>query len=159
MACACCLGCNTTCRELCSLTVIPAFISALLSTCYLSLSVIPSLNHVAALTLSSTKWSTGRPHATLLWGRRIIEVIIDHTHQTIGHFGQSKTSKYTQCFYWWPVMATNINAFCETCTVCQMSKTDNRRPAGLLHTLPIPNRPWESIGMDLMGPLPMSKDY
>src|SRR3977135_4023995 len=111
-----------------------------------------------------TKNQTGQdvvclPCATLLRGRRLIEVIIDHAHQTIGHFGQFMSSKYIRRFYWWPAMAADIHAFCETCAVCQTSKADNRRPAGLLHTLPVPNQPWESIGMDFMGPLPMSKDY
>ena len=27
-------------------------------------------------------------------GRRLIEIIIDYTHQTIGHYGQWKTSNY-----------------------------------------------------------------
>ena len=27
----------------------------------------------------------------------------------------------------------------------------------MLHPLPIPSRPWESIGMDFLGPLPKSK--
>ena len=27
-------------------------------------------------------------------GRRLIEIIIDHAHQTIGHYGQWKTSNY-----------------------------------------------------------------
>ncbi|TDL14375.1 hypothetical protein BD410DRAFT_691463, partial [Rickenella mellea] len=44
--------------------------------------------------------------------------------------------------------------FCRSCGICQMSKTVNQKPAGLLHTLPIPNRPWGSLGMDFVGPFP-----
>jgi hypothetical protein len=39
------------------------------------------------------------PCESFLKGRRLTEVVIDHTHETIGHFSQFKTSKYIQCFY------------------------------------------------------------
>jgi hypothetical protein len=30
---------------------------------------------------------------------------------------------------------------------------------GKLHSLPIPTKPWDSIGMDFVGPFPESKGY
>src|SRR5205814_9846185 len=39
---------------------------------------------------------------------------------------------------------------------CQRMKPSNQPPAGRLHPLPIPGRPWESIGMDNLGPVPKS---
>ena len=94
-------------------------------------------------------------------GRRLIEIIIDHAHQTIGHYGQWKTSNYIQQSYWWPQMATNIEAFCKSCRKCQTNKTDTLKPQGFLHSLPIPDKPWQLVGMDFMGPLPQSlgNDY
>ena len=58
-------------------------------------------------------------------------------------------------------MATNIEAFCKSCRKCQTNKTDMQKPQGLLHSLPIPDKPWQSVGMDFMGPLPQSlgNDY
>ena len=55
-------------------------------------------------------------------------------------------------------MATNIEAFCRSCRKCQ---TDTLKPQGLLHSLPIPDKPWQLVGMDFMGPLPRSlgNDY
>ena len=35
-------------------------------------------------------------------GRRLIEIIIDHTHQIIGHYGQWKMVNYIWHLYWWP---------------------------------------------------------
>jgi hypothetical protein len=55
-------------------------------------------------------------------------------------------------------MAKDIAVFCDSCGACQVSKTSNRKPCGLLHILPIPMRPWELVGIDFMGPLPMSQD-
>ena len=35
----------------------------------------------------------------------------------------------------------------------------NRKPSGLLRSLPIPDRLWQSIGRDFMGPLPISNGH
>ena len=58
-------------------------------------------------------------------------------------------------------MATNIEAFCKSCGKCQTNKTDTLKLQGLLHSLPIPDKPWQSVGMDFMGPVPRSlgNDY
>jgi hypothetical protein len=40
-----------------------------------------------------------------------------------------------------------------------MSKTSNKHRPGLLHNMPIPSRPWESIGMDFVGPFPESDGF
>ena len=58
-------------------------------------------------------------------------------------------------------MATDIEAFCRLCRKCQTNKTDTLKPQGFLHSLPIPDKPWQSVGMDFMGPLPKSlgNDY
>ncbi|TDL21790.1 hypothetical protein BD410DRAFT_697835, partial [Rickenella mellea] len=50
-------------------------------------------------------------------------------------------------------MADDVKAFCESCSTCQTGKSTNHPPYGLLKTLPVPNRPWESIGIDFIGPL------
>ena len=39
------------------------------------------------------------------------------------------------------------------------SKDVNSKPTDLLHSLPIPDRPWQSIGLDFMGPLPKSNNF
>jgi Integrase zinc binding domain/RNase H-like domain found in reverse transcriptase len=91
-------------------------------------------------------------------GRRMIEIIIDHVHQTVGHHSQLKTSNYIRRDYWWPSMATDIELFWTSCARCQMNKTSTQLPKGLLHSLSTPDRPWQSIGIDFMGPLPKSND-
>ena len=89
-------------------------------------------------------------------GKQLIEIIIDHAHNIIGHFGQLKTSQYIRRYFWWPSMSHDIESYCKTCGICATSKDANSRPTGLLHSLPIPDRPWQSIGLDFMGPLPKS---
>jgi hypothetical protein len=99
------------------------------------------------------------PFAAKQKGRRVIEIILDHAHTVMGHFGHHKTSQYVRRTYWWPSMTKDIEAFCRSCGQCQASKDSTQRPAGLLHTLPIPERPWQSVGMDFLGPLPTSGNY
>ena len=51
--------------------------------------------------------------------------------------------------------------FCKSCGTCQTTKTSTAKPRGLLHSLPIPEAPWQSIAMDFVGPFPecMGYDY
>ena len=48
-------------------------------------------------------------------------------------------------------MATDIEAFCRSCGKCQTNKTDMQKLQGLLHSLPIPDKPWQLVAMDFMG--------
>ena len=95
---------------------------------------------------------------TMHGSRKLTEIIIDQAHRTIGHAGTERTNKYIHKFYWWGTMSKDIAKFCMTCGTCQAVKPSTQRPAGLLHPLPIPSRPWESIGMDFIGPLPPSPE-
>lgn len=91
--------------------------------------------------------------------RSLQELVIDHAHNTIGHLGAQKTAEYTRRWYWWPRMTRDIERFCTTCGACQMSKTSNAMPPGLLHSMPIPLYPWQSVGMDFVGPFPDAGGY
>ena len=97
-------------------------------------------------------------HKAIHKGKWLIEIIIDHAHNIIGHFGQFKTAQYIRRYFWWPSMSHDIELYCKTCSICVTTKDTNSKPTGLLHSLPIPDRPWQSIGMDFMGPLPKLKN-
>ena len=56
-------------------------------------------------------------------------------------------------------MAQDIETFCMSCGTCAALKDTNSKPRGLLHNLPIPDRPWQSIGMDFLGQLPKSNNF
>ena len=83
----------------------------------------------------------------------LIKIIINHAHNIIGHFGQFKTAQYIRRYFWWLSMSHDIELYCRTCSICATTKDTNSKLAGLLHSLLIPDRPWQSIGMDFMGPL------
>lgn len=88
--------------------------------------------------------------------RTIRGAIIEQAHEVVGHFGPHKTSEYIRKHYWWPGINAMTEKFCASCAICARSKPTNQKPAGLLHSLPIPSQPWESIGMDFVGPFPES---
>ena len=56
-------------------------------------------------------------------------------------------------------MSHNIESYCKTCGICMTSKDTNSKLTSLLHSLPIPDRPWQSIGLDFMGPLLKSNNF
>ena len=56
-------------------------------------------------------------------------------------------------------MSHDIESYCKTCGIYVTSKDANSKPTGLLYSLLIPNRPWQSIGLDFMGPLPKSNNF
>jgi transposase InsO family protein len=91
-------------------------------------------------------------------GRNVREIIISHAHSILAHLGSQKTIAYLRDQVWWKEMNRDITRYCETCSVCKRSKPDNQRPYGLLNPLSVPSRPWESIGIDFVGPLPLSKN-
>jgi len=73
--------------------------------------------------------------------------------------GTHVTENYAQRHFWWPTLGTDIKNFCDSCSTCQATKTSNQRPQGLLHVLPVPTKPWSSIGMDFVGPFPLVNGF
>ena len=49
-----------------------------------------------------------------------------------------------------------ISRYIKGCTMCAISKPSNRK-LGLYNPPPIPSHPWESLSMDFVGGLSMSR--
>jgi hypothetical protein len=82
--------------------------------------------------------------------------LIEEAHDTpySGHLGFKKTLELLQRNYWWPRMRDHIKKYVDTCDSCQRNKSSNQKPGGLLQPLPIPERNWESVSLDLITDLP-----
>ncbi|KAJ9532204.1 hypothetical protein QJQ45_003892 [Haematococcus lacustris] len=52
--------------------------------------------------------------------------------------------------------ALRKRSYVRSCHSCQVNKSSAKKPAGLLQPLPIPERPWDSVSMDLIVKLPAS---
>ncbi len=104
------------------------------------------------------QWVRVIPNAK--YGRkRLTQVIIDHAHTLLGHLGTQRTTDYIRRWFWWPQLAKEVDKFCVSCGTCQTTKSATQKPQGLLHNLPVPTRPWQSISMDFVGPFPESGGY
>ena len=91
--------------------------------------------------------------------RRLTEIVITQAHEVLGHLGPQKTADYVRCHYWWSRIGQDVEQYCKTCPICQMTKSSTQKVPGLLHSLPIPTRPWSSIAMDFVGPFPESHGH
>jgi len=47
----------------------------------------------------------------------------------------------------------------KTCLICQQNRTLNKKQAGLLQPLLIPQGPWENVSMDFIVNLPPSRGF
>ncbi len=76
-----------------------------------------------------------------------------HCSKVACHPGVSRSLFLTKQRFWWPSMARNVQCFVLACSVCAVSKTSNRHPAGLLQLLSFPSRPWSHISLDFVSGL------
>jgi hypothetical protein len=83
-------------------------------------------------------------------GERVNIIREAHSSLIVGHFGVGKTVANLQRYLYWSKMNES------GCSLCATSKPSNRK-LGLYTPLLVPSRPWESISMDFVGGLPMSK--
>ncbi|TPX35623.1 hypothetical protein SeLEV6574_g08160 [Synchytrium endobioticum] len=83
---------------------------------------------------------------------------LSHDIGLAGHGGVHKTIESLLRHYWWKGIREDVKKYVAECDVCQHNKTSRRAPMGKLVPLPIPERNWEEITMDLIVKLPPSKD-
>ena len=81
-----------------------------------------------------------------------------HDSKLAGHYGTRKTLELAKRKFYWPNMDSMIKGFCDGCQVCGRSKSSRHLPYGPLMPLPVPDRPWASIGMDFITDLPPSEE-
>ncbi|KAK8777518.1 hypothetical protein V5799_029140 [Amblyomma americanum] len=79
-----------------------------------------------------------------------------HDEPTAGHLGFTRTLRRIQDKYYWPRLSADVAHYVKTCRDCQRRKTPPTRPAGFLNPIEPPSRPFQQIGMDLLGPFPTS---
>uniref|UniRef100_A0A8C7YA87 Gypsy retrotransposon integrase-like protein 1 n=1 Tax=Oryzias sinensis TaxID=183150 RepID=A0A8C7YA87_9TELE len=79
-----------------------------------------------------------------------------HATRLTCHPGVHRTVSFLRRCFWWPSLAKDAREFVLACTICAQNKVNNRPPAGLLHPLPVPSRPWSHIALDFVTGLPSS---
>ncbi len=77
-------------------------------------------------------------------------------HDRNGHLSADKVAKMVSRYFIWPGMAREIIEYCRSCTVCQVKSKYKPRRAPAVER-PILAEPFESVAIDLVGPLPKGK--
>jgi hypothetical protein len=78
----------------------------------------------------------------------------------MGHFGNDK-SYDTLCrdFYWPNMQKDLVSAYVPSCTTCQRNKSSTVKPGGPLHPLPVPDKQFDSVAINFIGPLPTDNGF
>nr|CAH0098669.1 unnamed protein product [Daphnia galeata] len=99
----------------------------------------------------------GRALTLLCIPPSLVKDVITNCHEatTAGHLGEKRTLDKIRLRYFWPKMSKQVIQHVRSCVECQMRKRPLGRPAGLLTSIDS-NRPFERIGIDLIGPFPQS---
>ena len=76
--------------------------------------------------------------------------ILDLAHE--GHQGIVKCKSRLREKVWWPGIDKDVENYVKNCKSCLLMSRDNRPEP--LNPTPLPDRPWQHIGVDICGPLP-----
>ena len=82
---------------------------------------------------------------------------IAHDVPTAGHLGINKTRRRILCRYYWPGVFKDVANRCRTCEVCQRIPRENHQIRAEMIPMPLVEKPFQRITMDIVGPLPRSK--
>ena len=80
-----------------------------------------------------------------------------HDDPSSGHLGTARTLGKIKAKYYWPRLTSDVTHYVRSCRDCQRRKTPPTKPAGLLQPIAVPSRPFQQVGMDLLGPFPTSR--
>lgn len=77
-----------------------------------------------------------------------------HDSPLTRHPGFLKTYCAIREHFSWKGLKGDVLSHVQECVVCQRNKGEHSHPAGLLQSLPIPERKWESVSMGFITGLP-----
>lgn len=86
--------------------------------------------------------------------RRTAVLQESHYHPTASHFGIRKTINRVKERYFWPGLARDVTSYVRSCEICTMSKPSHEPKHGLMGKFRYASVPFQTISMDLVGPLP-----
>ncbi|MBW0571743.1 hypothetical protein O181_111458 [Austropuccinia psidii MF-1] len=82
-----------------------------------------------------------------------------HDSPLAGHPGQEKTLKLIKRDLYWAGMNQIIKDYVSSCQQCSRDKNIHHKKFGLLKPLQIPSVPWNSLSMDFITQLPLSRNF
>ena len=83
----------------------------------------------------------------------------NHDANSAIHPGIHKTLDAIARSYWWPGLKSHVKEYIKTCDSCQRNKEMPQKPQGLLKTIETAPKPFHTLTMDFLGPLPKSGSF
>lgn len=80
-----------------------------------------------------------------------------HDDTTAAHGGFFKTIGRVRRHYFWPGLAADVRRYVRSCLVCKQTKPPNETQRALMGKPRDTDRPWRVIGIDYIGPFPLTK--
>ena len=74
-----------------------------------------------------------------------------------GHFGRDKTLQKICSRFYWRDMTKHIKEYVNTCEQCQKANPKMIKETAVLHPIPVKTEVWHQIGIDLVGPLKLTR--
>lgn len=78
-----------------------------------------------------------------------------HDIPSAGHLMVEKTMNIVKQRFAWPQMRKDVENYCKTCPECQKTQT-KPAPGALMIPMPLVDKPFDRIGIDIVGPLTRS---
>lgn len=79
-----------------------------------------------------------------------------HADPLGGHVGATRSAELISRYFWWPSLKKQVRDFVHSCDLCQRNKSSNLKYQGLLQPLPVPDKVWSSVSLDLITQLPLT---
>ena len=76
-----------------------------------------------------------------------------------GHPGRAKTFDLLERRYYWKEMYKDVNQYVRNCHDCHRVRSSPHATFVVLRPLPVPEKPWGDISMDLVVGLPECKGF
>ena len=85
--------------------------------------------------------------------------VLDLAHSTpmAGHGGHKRTKYKILKHFFWPHLATDVKATCQSCDRCQKTAKRTHSRAPMVSPPPHITRPFDKVAIDVVGPLPTTK--
>ena len=113
---------------------------------------VQTLLHEGALLLCDTSTGHVRPILPVVDRETVFQVL-----HGVAHPGTRATRKLVSARVVWRGMASDLAAWCRSCQQCQRAKVTQQHAAPV-QPIPIPQRRFSHVHVDLVGPLPASAD-
>jgi transposase InsO family protein len=77
-----------------------------------------------------------------------------HDAPWAAHVGRNRMIAALRSAYWWPTLDADVRKYVGSCDLCQRNKARHTPKENYLAPLPVPERPFQTIGIDFITQLP-----